>query len=83
MKKDLYDYELIPDVDMPAEFVERIKDYDQLEDTAIDINMARRHFLKLSGIAGGGLAAGGLVAGATDGVGRGGHARHGTGHERP
>ena len=55
MKKDLYDYELIPDVDMPAEFVERIKNYDQLEDAAVDTNMARRQFLKLSGIAGGGL----------------------------
>jgi isoquinoline 1-oxidoreductase beta subunit len=55
MKKDLYDYELIPDVDMPAEFVQRIKDYDDLEDTTLDTNMARRQFLKLSGIAGGGL----------------------------
>lgn len=55
MKKDLYDYELIPDVDMPAEFVERIKDYDDLNDQPLDSRMARRQFLKLSGIAGGGL----------------------------
>ena len=50
MKKDLYTYDLIPDVDMPAEFVEKIKDYDHFEDEAVDTRMARRQFLKLSGM---------------------------------
>ncbi|MBH53869.1 MAG: isoquinoline 1-oxidoreductase [Opitutaceae bacterium] len=55
MKNELYKYDLIPDVDMPAEFVGKIEGYETTETDILDTSMARRQFLKLTGIAGGGL----------------------------
>lgn len=55
MKHDIYNYDLIPDVDMPAEFVERHNRIGSESLEAINISLPRRQFLKLSGIAGGGL----------------------------
>lgn len=55
MKYDIYNYSLIPDVDMPAEFVEKIKDYETVEGGEPDSRLDRRRFMKLTGIAGGGL----------------------------
>jgi isoquinoline 1-oxidoreductase beta subunit len=55
MKNDIYSYDLIPDVDMPAEFVERMN---RMSSETVDegtLELPRRQFLKLSGIAGGGL----------------------------
>ncbi len=56
MNKDLYDYELIPDVDMPAEFVARENARSAAAAEETDASIPRRRFLKLTGIAGGGLA---------------------------
>jgi isoquinoline 1-oxidoreductase beta subunit len=55
MKNDIYNYDLIPDVDMPAEFVERHNRIGSETFEAENIALPRRQFLKLSGIAGGGL----------------------------
>ena len=48
MKNDIYNYDLIPDVDMPAEFVERENRRAAEESGSFDTSMARRRFLKLS-----------------------------------
>lgn len=55
MKNDIYSYDLIPDVDMPAEFVERENQRAAKESAPTESFMPRRQFLKLSGVAGGGL----------------------------
>ncbi len=55
MNKDLYHYDLIPDVDMPAEFIEREKAREASKDEREESFIPRRRFLKMTGIAGGGL----------------------------
>jgi len=55
MNQDIHDYELMPDVDMPAEFIERQNQRATDTTFAETSSMPRRRFLKLSGIAGGGL----------------------------
>jgi isoquinoline 1-oxidoreductase beta subunit len=55
MKKDLYDHDLEPDVDMPAEFIQRLNRRSKRVSETADSFIPRRQFLKMSGIAGGGL----------------------------
>ena len=58
MKNKFYHRDLVPDIDMPAEFVEWEKrlDAEPVSGEADAQNfIPRRHFLKLSGLAGGGL----------------------------
>ena len=55
MKNDFYDHELVPDVDMPAEFIEKQKRFETNVSESTDSFIPRRQFLKMTGIAGGGL----------------------------
>ncbi len=56
MKREFDEYDLIPDVDMPAEFAERINEEEIVTNSGgCDVFVPRRQFLKLSGLAGGGL----------------------------
>ncbi|MBC9868199.1 MAG: hypothetical protein F7O42_10045, partial [Opitutae bacterium] len=58
MKNRFYRSDLIPDIDMPAEFVnwEKRMDAEQAGgDSSASPFIPRRQFLKLSGLAGGGL----------------------------
>lgn len=63
MKNDIYSYDLIPDVDMPAEFANHENRRAAREAQGDAPFMPRRQFLKLSGIAGGGLVLAFMMAG--------------------
>ena len=65
MKNDIYSYDLIPDVDMPAEFANHENRRAAREALGEAPFMPRRQFLKLSGIAGGGLVLAFMMAGRT------------------
>jgi hypothetical protein len=55
MNNDLYNHDLEPDVDMPAEFIERQNRHSAKVSESANSFIPRRQFLKMSGIAGGGL----------------------------